>query len=77
LDLECQFLRIVKALMTYIGREAGGDRDGAGDVGESEYGENADIKERSGEGSRGDFKAIMVTRIQRRPWKYPDRSAIN
>lgn len=51
----------------YIGREAGGDRNGAGDVGESEYGEKADIRDRSGDDNKGDFIAIIVTRTSRRP----------
>lgn len=51
----------------YIGREAGGDLKGAGDVGESEYGEKADMRERSGEGSNGDFNAIIATKVLRRP----------
>lgn len=54
----------------YIGREVGGDRNGAGDVGESEYGENADMRVRSGEGSKGDCNAIIVARTSRRPWEY-------
>ena len=41
-----------------------GDLKGAGDVGESEYGEKADMRERSGDGSIGDFKAIMTLRLQ-------------
>ena len=41
-----------------------GDLNGAGDVGESEYGEKADIKERSGEGSIGDFNAIIIAETQ-------------
>ncbi len=53
-----------------MGREAGGERNGAGDVGESEYGENAEMRERSGEGSMGDLNAIIVTRTLRRPWRY-------
>ena len=39
-----------------------GDLNGAGDVGESEYGEKADMRLWSGEGSNGDFNAIIVTR---------------
>ena len=31
-----------------------------GEVGESEYGENADIKDPLGEGSMGDFNAIIA-----------------
>lgn len=33
-------------------------------MGESEYGEKADIKERSGEGSIGDFNAIIIAETQ-------------
>lgn len=36
-----------------------GDLNGAGDVGDSEYGEKADMRLRSGDGSIGDFKAII------------------
>lgn len=37
-----------------------GDLNGAGDVGDSEYGEKADMRLRSGDGSIGDFNAIIV-----------------
>ena len=37
-----------------------GDLKGAGDVGESEYGENPDMRLRSGDGSIGDFKAMTA-----------------
>ena len=43
------------------------DLYGAGDVGESEYGEKAEMRARSGDGMSGDFKAIMIARIARRP----------
>lgn len=46
-----------------------GDLNGAGDVGDSEYGEKADIKERSGEGSIGDFNAIIIAKTQCDPNK--------
>lgn len=36
-----------------------GDLKGAGEVGDSEYGEKADMRLRSGDGSIGDFNAIM------------------
>ena len=39
-----------------------GDLKGAGDVGDSEYGEKADMRVRSGEGSMGDFNAIIAPR---------------
>ena len=51
---------------TYSGRWTG-DLNGAGDVGESEYGEKADIRERSGEGSIGDFNAIILAEDPMRP----------
>ncbi len=38
-------------------------------MGESEYGEKADIRERSGEGSIGDFNAIIIIEDQMRPQK--------
>ena len=37
-----------------------GDLKGAGDVGDSEYGEKADMRLRSGDGSIGDFNAIIA-----------------
>ena len=37
-----------------------GDLKGAGDVGDSEYGEKADMRLRSGDGSIGDFKAMTA-----------------
>lgn len=37
-----------------------GDLNGTGDVGDSEYGEKADMRLRSGEGSIGDFNAIIA-----------------
>lgn len=49
----------------YIGRDTG-DLNGAGEVGESEYGEKADMRERSGDGSRGDFSAIIIAGNLRR-----------
>lgn len=51
-----------------MGREVG-DLNGAGDVGESEYGEKAEMRARSGEGMSGDFKAIIIacSFIARRP----------
>ncbi len=67
MDLRCSAYGPYDCWMTYIGREEGGDRKGAGDVGESEYGEKADMRERSGEGSMGDVNAIIVTRTLRRP----------
>ena len=51
---------------TYSGRWTG-DLNGAGDVGESEYGEKEDIRERSGEGSIGDFNAIILAKDPMRP----------
>lgn len=54
---------------TYSGRWLTGDLNGAGDVGDSEYGEKADIKERSGEGSIGDFNAIIIAETQCDPDK--------
>ena len=39
-----------------------GDPKRCGEVGESEYGLNADIRLLLGEGSMGDFSAIMVVR---------------
>ena len=53
-------------LKTYSGRWIG-DLNGAGDEGESEYGEKADIRERSGEGSIGDFNAIIIVEDPMRP----------
>jgi len=50
-----------------MGREVG-DLNGAGDVGESEYGEKAEMRERSGEDTRGDFKAIIIAKRSGRPW---------
>ena len=52
---------------TYSGRWWTGDLNGTGDVGESEYGEKADIRERSGEGSIGDFNAIILAKDPVRP----------
>lgn len=37
-----------------------GDLNGTGDVGDSEYGEKADMRLRSGDGSIGDFNAIIA-----------------
>lgn len=37
-----------------------GDLNGAGDVGDSEYGEKADMRFRSGDGSIGDFNAMIA-----------------
>ena len=37
-----------------------GDLYGAGDVGDSEYGEKADMRLRSGDGSIGDFNAMIA-----------------
>ena len=39
-----------------------GDLNGAGDVGDSEYGEKADIRLRSGDGSIGDFSAMVAVK---------------
>lgn len=39
------------------------DLNGAGDDGESVYGEKADIRLVLGEGMRGDFNAIIVERL--------------
>lgn len=45
----------------YTGRLwAMGDLKGTGEVGDSEYGEKADMRLRSGDGSIGDFKAIIA-----------------
>lgn len=46
-----------------------GDLNGAGDVGDSEYGENADMRLRSGDGSIGDFNAIIVVKHSTLSWK--------
>ena len=56
-DLKCQLGAPGRMGKTYEGRDKG-----AGDVGESEYGENAEMRERSGEGNKGDFKAISRKR---------------
>jgi hypothetical protein len=40
-----------------------GDLKGGGDVGESVYGEKADMRPVFGEGIRGDFKAIIAVRV--------------
>ena len=37
-----------------------GDLNGTGDVGDSEYGEKADMRLRSGECSIGDFNAMIA-----------------
>ena len=42
-----------------MGREDG-VLNGAGEVGESEYGEKAEMRGRSGDGMRGDFNAIII-----------------
>ena len=46
-----------------------GDLNGAGDVGESEYGEKPDMRLQSGEGSIGDFNAIIAEGHPARSWK--------
>ncbi len=43
--------------------EETGDLKGGGDVGESVYGEKADMRPVFGEGIRGDFKAIIAVRV--------------
>ncbi len=45
--------------------EETGDLKGGGDVGESVYGEKADMRPVFGDGIRGDFKAIIVVRVAR------------
>lgn len=54
-----------------------GDLNGAGDVGDSEYGEKADMRLRSGDGSIGDFNAIIVEGHSTRSWKLLALSAVN
>lgn len=54
-----------------------GDRKGTGDVGESEYGENADMRLRSGDGSIGDFNAIIADEDSARSWKLLSLTAVN
>ena len=63
---------------TYSGRlwEIG-DLNGAGDVGDSEYGEKADMRLRSGEGSIGDFRAIIAQNHSTRPWELFDLSSLD
>ena len=51
---------------THSGRWCTGDLNGPGDVGDSEYGEKADISDRSGEGSIGDFNAIIIVEKPKR-----------
>lgn len=47
-----------------------GDLKGAGDVGDSEYGEKADMRLRSGDGSIGDFNAIIAVKHSTLSWKH-------
>ncbi len=54
-----------------------GDLNGAGDVGDSEYGEKADMRLRSGEGSIGDFNAIIAVGRSPRSWTLLALSADN
>ena len=58
-DLASQRLLLPCNDGNYIGREIG-DLYGNGDVGESEYGEKAETRAWSGEGSKGDLRAIIV-----------------
>ena len=61
MDLSCQYSCQLRKDWAYTGRLwVIGDRKGAGDVGDSEYGEKADMRLRSGDGSIGDFNAIIA-----------------
>ena len=48
---------------TYIGRWIGESLNLAGEVGESEYGENADIKDPFGDAIMGDFNAMTAVKV--------------
>ena len=64
-DLASQLLSLECINENHIGREMG-DLYGNGDVGESEYGEKAETREWSGEGSKGDLRAIIVAWVSRK-----------
>ena len=64
-DLGSQLLFFHHDGENHIGREMG-DLYGNGDVGESEYGEKAETRAWSGEGSKGDLRAIIVALASRK-----------